>query len=95
MGKFCLEGVCYASVCFGHDFKFYGFAGFGGRAFGSEHSLKKDRFAAADSNGDNKVSRAEFMAMANKRFTKMDKNGDGVLTKDEMRRRKHKGHSEH
>ena len=61
----------------------------------SEHSLKKDRFAAADSNGDNKVSRAEFMAMANKRFAKLDKNGDGVLTKDEMRRRKHKGHSEH
>ena len=61
----------------------------------SERSGKKDRFAAADSNGDNKVSRAEFMAMADKRFAKMDKNGDGVLTKDEMPRRKHMGHSEH
>ncbi len=61
----------------------------------SERSGKNDRFAAADSNGDNKVSRAEFIAMAEKRFAKMDKSGDGVLTKDEMRRRKHKGHSEH
>lgn len=61
----------------------------------SERSGKNDRFAAADSNGDNKVNRAEFIAMAEKRFAKMDKNGDGVLTKDEMRRRKHKGHSEH
>jgi hypothetical protein len=61
----------------------------------SERSGKNDRFAAADSNGDNKVSRAEFIAMAEKRFAKMDKSGDGVLTKDEMRRRMHKGHSEH
>jgi Ca2+-binding EF-hand superfamily protein len=61
----------------------------------SERSGKKDRFAAADSNGDNKISRAEFFAMAEKRFAKMDKNGDGILSKDEMRRRKHKGHGDH
>lgn len=58
----------------------------------SERQGKKDRFAAADSNGDNQISRAEFLALAEKRFAKMDKNGDGVLTKDEMKRRRGHAH---
>jgi len=56
----------------------------------SERSGKSGRFAAADTNGDNQISRQEFLALAEKRFAKMDKNGDGVLTKDEMKpRHKH------
>lgn len=60
----------------------------------SEREGKKDRFAMTDTNGDNQISKTEFMAVAEKRFAKMDKNGDGVLTKDEMKRRKHK-HGNH
>lgn len=57
----------------------------------SERAGKKDRFAMADANGDNQISRDEFLALAEKRFAKMDKNGDGVLSKDEMKpRHKHK-----
>lgn len=39
----------------------------------------------ADLNGDEQVSRAEFMAAATSRFVRADANGDGVLTKDEKR----------
>ena len=51
---------------------------------------KQGRFAKYDTNGDNKISEAEFMAMAAKRFKKMDANGDGSLTKDEMKPRREK-----
>jgi len=38
----------------------------------------------ADTNGDGKISRAEFAAMSEQRFTRMDKNGDGAVTADEL-----------
>ena len=55
----------------------------------SERGEKAGRFARADANGDNQISRDEFIALAEKRFAKMDKNGDGMLTPDEMRRPRH------
>ncbi len=58
----------------------------------SEREGKKDRFAATDTNGDNQISKAEFIALAEKRFAKMDKNGDGVLSKDEMKSRRGHAH---
>lgn len=68
---------------------FYAAPAMAGGHLESERAGKKDRFAMADSNGDNQISRAEFLALAEKRFAKMDKNGDGVLSKDEMNRKRH------
>lgn len=39
---------------------------------------------AADTNLDGKVSKAEFLAAADRRFKKLDKRGDGKLTLDEL-----------
>jgi hypothetical protein len=63
--------------------------GAGGHSSG-EKSGKKDRFAAVDTNSDGKISRAEFIAVAEKRFAKMDKDGNGSLSKEEMKPRKGK-----
>ena len=41
-------------------------------------------FAAADTNGDGDVSRAEFLAARAARFDALDSNHDGVLTGDEF-----------
>ena len=41
-----------------------------------------------DTNGDGRVSKDEFLAMAKTRFAKLDKNGDGFLTADEIGRRR-------
>jgi hypothetical protein len=38
----------------------------------------------ADTNGDGKISQAEFTAMMDQRFTRLDKNGDGFITADEL-----------
>jgi len=38
----------------------------------------------ADTNGDGKISRAEYTAMSEQRFARMDKNGDGAITADEV-----------
>ncbi|MEP7004493.1 MAG: EF-hand domain-containing protein [Sphingomonas bacterium] len=38
----------------------------------------------ADTNGDGKVSQAEFTAMMDQRFTRLDKNGDGFIAADEV-----------
>jgi hypothetical protein len=39
---------------------------------------------AADANLDGRVSKAEFLAAADRRFKRLDKNGDGKLTLDEL-----------
>jgi len=38
----------------------------------------------ADTNGDGKISRAEFAATSEQRFARMDKNSDGAITADEL-----------
>ncbi|MEO7689319.1 MAG: EF-hand domain-containing protein [Sphingomonas sp.] len=38
----------------------------------------------ADTNGDGKISRAEFAAISEQRFARMDKNSDGAVTADEL-----------
>jgi Ca2+-binding EF-hand superfamily protein len=38
----------------------------------------------ADTNGDGKISRAEFAAMSEQRFARMDRNSDGAITADEV-----------
>jgi len=38
----------------------------------------------ADTNGDGKISQAEFTAMMDQRFARLDKNGDGFITADEL-----------
>ncbi|MEG3145880.1 EF-hand domain-containing protein [Sphingomonas sp. RT2P30] len=43
--------------------------------------------ARADSDGDGRISKAEFIARADTRFAKLDKNGDGQLSPDEMPQR--------
>ncbi|MDH7973542.1 EF-hand domain-containing protein [Sphingomonas sp. AR_OL41] len=43
--------------------------------------------ARADSDGDGRISKAEFIARADTRFAKLDKNGDGQLSSDEMPQR--------
>jgi uncharacterized low-complexity protein len=44
---------------------------------------KKHNFIDKDSNGDGKVSIAEFKSFANKEFPNKDTNGDGKITSDE------------
>lgn len=63
-------------------------AGVSVSTFVSRHEKKR---LADDTDGDGKVSRAEFMAAAKagkrdpaKQFAKLDKNGDGVLDKAEI-----------
>ncbi|WP_232281590.1 EF-hand domain-containing protein [Sagittula stellata] len=53
--------------------------GMGPRGFFSE-----EMFAAADTDGDGKITEAEMKAAAEKRFTDADTNGDGMLSADEM-----------
>lgn len=44
-----------------------------------------DRMQSADTDGDGALSKAEFMAVQEKRFAEMDANSDGKVTKDEMK----------
>jgi Ca2+-binding EF-hand superfamily protein len=42
----------------------------------------------ADTDGDGKISRQEFLAQADARFARLDTNGDGVITADEFAARR-------
>jgi hypothetical protein len=39
---------------------------------------------AADANFDGRITKAEFLAAADRRFKRLDKRGDGKLTLDEL-----------
>lgn len=56
----------------------------------AHHDAKK---AEADTDGDGKLSKAEFLAKAEKRaehkFSRMDKDGDGFISEDEKGKRHH------
>lgn len=43
-------------------------------------------FAAADADGDGRVTRAEFVAHRTAQFDKMDRDGDGVVASDDFAR---------
>ncbi len=42
------------------------------------------KFRSMDTNGDGKVSRAEFEAFDQQKFARMDANGDGFVTAEEL-----------
>lgn len=44
-----------------------------------------DKKFSADTDGDGFLSKAEFMAVQEKRFAEMDKDSDGKVSKDEMK----------
>jgi hypothetical protein len=39
---------------------------------------------STDSNLDGRITRAEFLAAADRRFKRLDRNGDGKITLDEL-----------
>lgn len=57
----------------------------GGR--GERAHKMHDRFNAADTNGDGKISRAEVVALPRlaRHFDEIDANKDGFITKEEMK----------
>lgn len=63
-------------------------AAIAGHHEGGEHKGKM--MERVDTDGDGKISKAEFMAKHESKFMKMDVNGDGFLSKDEMKEAKSK-----
>jgi len=72
---------------------------FGASAFAEGHGGdKSERHAkhmahmkAADTNGDKRISKSEFLTAAEKKFSKKDTNGDGYLDKSDRKGGKGKG----
>lgn len=52
---------------------------------GDKAGAKKQNFMGLDTNGDGKVSKAEFQAGHNKKFSKMDNNNDGFIDANEAK----------
>ena len=64
---------------------------------GEGHAAGKEKapmMKKLDANGDNKISKKEFMALHAKQFEKMDSNDDGFITKEEMKEGRKKMHEE-
>jgi hypothetical protein len=57
---------------------------FAGTAFAND----EDKFRKMDSDGDSRISSAEYSAHAQQTFTMMDTNGDGAVTMEEMKMHK-------
>jgi len=69
-----------------------------GQMQGKMHERMQERMKAMDTNGDGNISKAEFMANAEKHFQKMDSNGDGQVSAQErsqMQQRKGQGDTQH
>ena len=49
------------------------------------------RMEQLDTDGDGRISREESEAGSKERFAKLDRNNDGVLTREDRKRRKHRG----
>lgn len=50
-----------------------------------EHKMGGKMFEESDTDGDGKISKAEWVASAEKRFGEIDADGDGAVTKEEMK----------
>lgn len=57
--------------------------GKGGMEDGSPHRGRQT-LEKLDTDGDGKISKAEFMVKHEERFARMDKDSDGFISKDEM-----------
>jgi Ca2+-binding EF-hand superfamily protein len=53
---------------------------------GKSEDRHGDRFARLDTDGDGKISRAEFLAGADRMFERLDRNGDGKIERGEGRK---------
>jgi hypothetical protein len=67
-----------------------------GHMQGKQQEHMQQRIKAMDTNGDGNISKAEFMANAEKHFAKMDSDADGQVTPQErsqlqQQRMQHKG----
>lgn len=62
---------------------------------GKHQERMAKRLKKIDTDGDGKMSRAEFLAHAEQRFAKMDSDGDGFVTKEEGKAAHKKMRKEH
>jgi len=89
----------------GHEAKFTKFDGDGNGTMALEefqalwlehmHPRMVDRFQALDEDGDGQVTPAEFNDPMSRMFSHLDRNEDGSVTKDELKRRHHRGERHH
>lgn len=77
MNKFLMLGVAAVSMAVAAP----------AMAEGPKHK-GKDLFAMHDANGDGNITKAEFLAGAEKKFTEMDTDGNGSISKAEHDARK-------
>ena len=62
------------------------------KAFHEARRAERKEARNPDKNGDGVVDRTEYLNAAQERFDKMDKDGNGVISEDEQRQRRGRGH---